>query len=697
MLKYNEFLYNHLGQFYERKNLFIKDYVSLQKQLDSTNDKNTLNKIKSQMNDLIKNKSKHEYIKKLNEFKLKEKEFNKDLLKVKNQYKKQLKNEKNSSKLIKYKLLLLQAEYKMDFYKPYIELSYDAQLNYMDSQVIKNQMPEIIEHLQENILILNDIRNNKSQSLNNIDKNFSFHLYKSECKNKLKIRKKEIRESYKNRLISKTAYKNEINVSKIEHKSQVELGKSNKFKVLKRQLINLQKYEINKGSNQKFKILNENRNNIRRTLPVEVENQIPFNGYIGILFPGLSQLLNKQYIKSLLFFLGSFFIYFIAIPYALGVGNYQGNGLFGLFNLAEGSPRTHKSIIYMIEGIIALCLMIISLVIYICSFKDSLKVQKDQIKGMRCKTWVETKDDILERGFPYLVSIPSLIVIVFIVLIPIVTSIMLSFTNMNPQHQSKFQWVGLQNYANILSGQGLVGSVFWNIFSWTLIWTFGATTLAIVVGFFLAIIVNSERIKGKKIFRTIFLLPWAIPGFISIMFFSIMLSREGILTQLLNNFTGLTLDIKNNAFQSRVAIILLQTWLGSAYVFLLSTGVLQSIPNDLYEAADMDGATAFKKLRKITIPIVLFQTAPLLIGQYVFNFNNFSIIYLFNGGGPFNPKVYGNLAGSTDLLISYIYKLTIDNQQQAVGAAISIIISFGLMFFAYIGFKNSKAFKEEKL
>jgi len=94
---------------------------------------------------------------------------------------------------------------------------------------------------------------------------------------------------------------------------------------------------------------------------------------------------------------------------------------------------------------------------------------------------------------------------------------------------------------------------------------------------------------------------------------------------------------------------------------------------------------------------VLFQTAPLLVGQYTFNFNNFSIIYLFNSGGPFNPSKYGNLAGSTDLLISYIYKLTMENQYQSIGAAISIVISLGLMLFAFIGFKNSKAFKEERL
>ena len=181
------------------------------------------------------------------------------------------------------------------------------------------------------------------------------------------------------------------------------------------------------------------------------------------------------------------------------------------------------------------------------------------------------------------------------------------------------------------------------------------------------------------------------------MFFSIMFSPTGALTEIIYDITGVLVRVKSDTTLTRVVLILLQGWLGSSYVFLLSTGVLQAIPGDLYEAADIDGATERQKMMKITLPMVLFQTAPLLVGQYTFNFNNFSIIYLFNGGGPFQPSRYGNLAGSSDLLISYIYKLTMDNQFQAIGAAITILISLALMFFAFLGYRNSKAFKEEKL
>ena len=282
----------------------------------------------------------------------------------------------------------------------------------------------------------------------------------------------------------------------------------------------------------------------------------------------------------------------------------------------------------------------------------------------------------------------------FIVLVPIFTTVLISFTNYDPDNQSKFTWFGLQNYKMLALGQGVAGKAFWPIVIWTLIWTFGATTFAIAIGFILSLIANQDRIKFKGFFRTIYLLPWAVPAFITIMFFSQMMARNGPITELINNVFGIALDIKNNTLQTRLALIALQGWLGSAYVFLLSTGILQGIPADLYEAAEIDGATGFQRTLKITIPLVLFQTGPLLIGQYTFNFNNFSIIHLFNGGGPFNPSVYGNVAGSTDLLISYIYKLTINSSYQGLGAAVTIIVSLVLMFFSWLGFRNMKAFKE---
>ena len=521
--------------------------------------------------------------------------------------------------------------------------------------------------------------------------------FKAEKKAILDKRTDELKEKRKDGLISEKAMKNGMKEIRKNYKYAVRVKEYDDPDKMKKELIKSKKYELKDYIRVNERVANADIADARRNTPIEVMKTKPVNTMIGLLLPGVGQLLNRQPVKAALFFIGLIFIYAIAIPYALGYGNYQGEGIAGLISLAEGGRRIDKSLIFMIEGVVAIILLLFAAGVYIANYKDVKNVEVGEIRGIRGKNWFETTQVIEEDGFPYLVSIPALIVISFIVLVPIFTAILLSFTGMDPRNQSKFPWVGIQNYKLIALGEGLAGSVFWQILAWTVIWTLTATTLAIVIGFGLAMLANNPRIKGKGFFRMVYLLPWAVPAFITIMFFSIMFSNTGALTQIINNVFGVVIDFKNDTFWSRFILVMMQGWLGSSYVFLLSTGVLQAIPDDLYEAADIDGANSWQKIRKITLPMVLFQTAPLLVNQYTFNFNNFSIIYLFNGGGPFNPTKYGNLAGSTDILISYIYKLTMDNQYQAIGAAISIVISLGLMIFAFVGYKNSKAFKEERL
>ncbi len=589
------------------------------------------------------------------------------------------------------------AKRKETFYKSYIQLSYDAQLEYEIAVQELKEIPSILKNYQQIKLCLQqaqiELQNISEDDENKIEAQHK--TLKNRLNNELKQDIIAVKTKYHNGLISKTAYINAVKAIKRQKKDILNINKFNSKKTGLKANIKALTYQLKYDIKRDLKVLESNISDIMRKTPIEVQKIYPRNSYISMLFPGIGQLLNKQFIKAILFGLGSLFIYFIAIPYVLGHGNYQGNGIFGLISLAAGGKKIDKSLIYMIEGIVSIFLLLFSFVIYILSFHDVRTVEKNSINGIRANRWIDTKNKIEQDGFPYMVSLPALIVIIFIVLVPIATTILLSFTNMDPKHQSKFIWAGIENYKLIATGSGIAGTAFWKILGWTLLWTIFATTLPIIVGFLLAVIVNNERIKGKLFFRSVFLLPWAVPAFITIMFFSIMFSQNGIITSLLNTYIGFDIVVKSDPFYSRMVLILLQTWLGSSYIFLLSTGVLQAIPADLYEAASIDGASSWQKLRYITLPMVLFQTAPLLVSQYTFNFNNFSIIYLFNEGGPFNPMEYGNLAGTTDLLISYVYKLIMVNQYQAIGAAITVVISFGLIIFAFIGFKNSKSFKEE--
>lgn len=679
MKKYSEFLYDDIGNPHVRKNLYLKEISE-----------------GHAMSDL--QKKNHPYYQAFDAFRSKEKEFLNDLKELRRK-EAELLATVDSVKLRRLRLEYFTAQKKAAFYQPYQELCYDALFEYKKALIEVEQYPMIIEHYRKNHEeLFNALKDKKHIDLEEEQK------VKEEIVEFKKIKKAQlekgieaIRAKRKERQISAKALDDGIGQLKTQYKEAVLVKSYDLPSKSNRELIGNKRYEITKRHHKNIVVLKSNISDLRRKTPVEVENQVPLNAFLSFFLPGLGQLLNRQYAKAILFALASVFIYMIALPYALGFGNYQGQGIAGLISLAEDGKKLDKSIIFMIEGIVALFLVLFALCAYYLSFVDVYKVQKAKIRGVRPKNWFETKTSIFEDGFPYMVSAPALVVTVFVVLVPITTAILLSFTNMGPKSQSKFVWVGLENYKLIALGQGIAGSAFWEILYWTLIWTLCSTTLAVAIGFILALLVNNERIKGKVFFRSVYLLPWAVPAFITIMFFSIMFANNGILTEIISNIIGSPIEIKNNPTYTRIALIALQGWLGSSYVFLLSTGVLQAIPEDLYEAAQIDGATTWQKLKRITVPIVLFQTAPLLVGQYTFNFNNFSIIYLFNGGGPYNPTKYGNLAGSSDLLISYIYKLTTENDYQAIGAAITIVISLGLMLFAFIGFKNSKAFKEEKL
>ncbi len=676
IMTYEKSLIDRRGVTYPRKNQYIIDLIEAKE--NGTSPKYT--------------KANHPYNIKLKEYEDQKKAL---LEKAKNE----AKSDKNLPADGKLKDLYIEkfvAEKMQPFYEENKDLSYESLLDYRLNDLDVTEIPKILDHDQ----FLKDSLKDAEERQKNLTAEYIAEKSKFIEDDRKVLKEKyehdvaEIEEAFKEERISKKAYKATKEQLKQKFKDQnLKIDYRNPERSIKEE-IESYKYKLKEDLKHSLKILEEEKSDARRRTPVEVEKERPFKSIISAPIPGVGQLLNGQWQKGLMFLVGALFIFFIAIPYALGFGNYQGQGIAGLISLAQGGKRLDRSIIFMIEGILALAFVLMALAIFIGSFLDAYRTEKGEIQGIRPNSFFETRKYLRTDGFPYLITSPALLVIIFIVIVPIVTAILISFTNMDPQHQNKFEWVGLANYVSIARGQGIAGKAFWHIFGWTIMWTILASTLAIILGFIFALMVNNERIKGKKFFRTVYLLPWAIPAFITIMFFSIMTSRGGVITEAVNNLFNTSLDIKNNTVQTRAALVLLQGWLGHSYIFLLTTGVLQAIPKDLYEAASIDGATGFQRTLRITIPLVLFQISPMLINQYTFNFNNFSIIYLFNGGGPFNPQVYGNLAGSSDILISYIYNLTMNSQYQAIGAAITVFISIILIIISFFGYMKSSAFKE---
>ncbi|MEH7884478.1 sugar ABC transporter permease [Bacillus sp. JJ1609] len=408
------------------------------------------------------------------------------------------------------------------------------------------------------------------------------------------------------------------------------------------------------------------------------------------IVPGLGQLYNKQYLKGIAFLIltGAFFGVF---------SDLLNMGLWGLFTLGEQTPRDH-SIFLLVEGILAVIVLVFGIGFYLFNLNDAYKTGLKRDMGLHLSTLKEQYNNLVDNGFPYLIMSPGFLLLIFVVVFPIIFVVLLAFTNYDLYHSPPAKlvdWVGLKNFFDLFQLESW-RQTFFSVLSWTIIWTFVATTFQVALGMFLAILVNQKDVKGKAIIRTVFILPWAVPAFVSILVFAGMFNESfGAINRDILGFFGIDpIPWMTEAMYTKIALILIQTWLGFPFIFAMTTGVLQSIPEELYEAATVDGATNFQKFKSITLPLVLFATAPILITQYTFNFNNFNIIYLFNGGGPAVPSAN---AGGTDILISWIYSLTMTSAQYSKAAAITMLLSLIVIGVALWQFKRTKSFQEEDM
>lgn len=433
---------------------------------------------------------------------------------------------------------------------------------------------------------------------------------------------------------------------------------------------------------------------------MEVKKKSERNEKLAMLLsivPGLGQFYNRQILKGILF-LGVF------VLFVFELNNFGIQALNELLTLGT-TPMQDHSLFMMIRGTLQILVTLIFLIFYAYNIYDAKVVASHWNTGLKVnQSLSDLLTNVYKNGFPYLLIVPAYLAMIFAIIFPVLVTIFMAFVDysiMNMPPAKLLNWVGLKNFLNIFT-LSTFRDAFTSVFTWTLIWTICATTLQIVLGVFTAVIANQPFIKGKRIFGVIFLLPWAVPAFITIMSFSNMFNDSvgAINTQVIpfiNNFIPF-IDIgriawKTDPYWTKVAIILIQGWLGFPYIYVMTTSILQAIPEDLYEAAKIDGAGAIRRFRDITLPTVLAVAAPVFVTQYTGNFNNFSMIYLFNDGGPGSA---GGGAGQTDILISWIFKLTTNNSPQySLAAALTIIVSFIVIGTTLIVFKRTNAFNME--
>ncbi|MBX9116981.1 MAG: sugar ABC transporter permease [Enterococcus casseliflavus] len=414
------------------------------------------------------------------------------------------------------------------------------------------------------------------------------------------------------------------------------------------------------------------------------------------IIPGGGQFKNGQKFKAGLFF-AAFLIFLVEMLL------FGGQALYNFVTLGS-VPMEDNSLFLLIEGTLQVIVTVIFVIFWVLNIKDAYQVRQSIEKGFPVAvTRKEFFKKLYEDGFAYLLTIPAYLVMIVAIIFPVMVTLFMAFTNYDFRHippANLIDWIGFSNFTNIFTLSSY-RDTFVKVFSWTVIWTVLATTLQITLGILTAVVANQKFVKFRRVFGVIFLLPWAVPAFITIMSFSNMFNDTAgaINTQvipLLNNLPFVDIGNiawKTDPFWTKTAIILIQGWLGFPYIYVMVSGILQSISEDLYEAAKMDGANALQRFRNITLPAIFLVAAPTFVTQYTGNFNNFSMIYLFNEGGP--GSLGGN-AGSTDILISWIYKLTTGGSPQySIASALTLIISFVVISISLLVFKKTNAFNME--
>jgi ABC-type sugar transport system permease subunit len=259
-------------------------------------------------------------------------------------------------------------------------------------------------------------------------------------------------------------------------------------------------------------------------------------------------------------------------------------------------------------------------------------------------------------------------------------------------------FLGWENYLKLLTDDRVSGP-FLRVFIWTFEWAILSVLSTFALGLFMAILLNDNTLRFRKIYRVILILPYALPAFISVLIWRGLLNTEvGVVNQILQSLSLDSIPWLQSIFWSRFALIIINLWLGFPYMMLISLGALQSISDDLYEAAAIDGATGWQRFKHITLPLILVSIGPLLISSFAFNFNNFNVIYLFNEGGP--PIVGAQTpAGGTDILISYTYRLSFESGRGAdfgLASSVSIVIFMITAVITWFNFKYTGALEEVK-
>ena len=427
--------------------------------------------------------------------------------------------------------------------------------------------------------------------------------------------------------------------------------------------------------------------------------------WISCLIMGFANIASGQIIKGLIYLaieIGVIMflttqgggIYWISMLPSLGDREMQEiwNDDKGIYEYVMGD----QSQLILLYGIASLCVIALLILAWNISVTSGYKAMLLKKSGKKV-TFLDDLRSLLDENIHKLLMIlPTACIAIFTVL-PLLYMMSMAFTNYSKETNNLvlFDWVGIENFKALFSSNNAIGKQFGSVLTWTLIWAFFATFLNFFLGTFVAILINRKSIKYKGLWRGCLSLTIAVPQFVSLMVIRSMMMPEGIINRMLLDAGMIAekLPFLTNATWARVAVIVINCWVGIPYTIMQVTGILQNIPAEQYEAATIDGANPVQQFMNVTLPYMIFVLTPYIITQFTGNINNFNIIYLLTRGDPIQ---IGNSAGDTDLLVTWLYKLTVDQQKYSMGAVIGIFTFVVLAAVSLITYRSSGSYKDEE-
>ena len=289
-------------------------------------------------------------------------------------------------------------------------------------------------------------------------------------------------------------------------------------------------------------------------------------------------------------------------------------------------------------------------------------------------------DKIKLRVFITVLLAPALLVILAVIAFPLVFNFILAFSNANIYHIRDWRLIGFAQFVSVFRQQ-----LFWSILLKTVIWTAVNIVFHVVIGVFLAVVLHQKFIRGKSAWRIMLILPWALPQYITALTWRGMFNYEyGAVNLLITKYLHLPpVQWLTSPFEAFLAVIITNIWLGFPFMMVIALGGLQSIPDDLYEAADVDGASKWFQFWNITAPLLRPVMIPAITLGIIWTFNNINVVWLVSN--------MGEPADSTHILVSYVYKAAFNMYRFGWAAALSVVIFAILFTFSQVFLRKTHA------